>query len=283
MASSLARSGWEVTGLDPSEPARQAAEQHGVRAVDAVDALGDPEHVVLSLPSAALVRSTVPALLEIATLRGIVDTTTSEPGTSRDMAALADERSIAFVDAPVSGGRAGALVGALSAFVGGEDDAVATCEPVLDALTGGRVTHLGGPGAGNVVKLINNALAATNLASVGEALAIAKAWGVDPAAAIDGVSSATGGSRVSSRMYPDWVLSGTHDSGFTMALMARDVHLAIDVAREVDERPSILGATDLLWQRALEQLGGAADFTEVARTVAPAVTDEIAHRQEARR
>ena len=278
MAATLVRAGWEVTGFDPSEAARQAAEEAGARTVDALEALDGTEFAVLSLPNAALVRATVPELLKVESLRGIVDTTTSEPGASRDMAALAAERDVAFIDSPVSGGRAGAVTGKLSAFIGGTETAVETCAPVLESLTSGQYKHLGGPGAGNVVKLINNALCAANLATVGEALAIAKAWGVDPQSAVEGVSSATGNSRVLSMMYPDWVLSGTHDSGFTMGLMARDVHLALAVADEVGERPTLLGAADALWQQSLEQLGGAADFTEIARTVAPAVTDEAAAR-----
>lgn len=280
MASSLVRAGWHVTGFDPSSDARQSAIDNGAQAVDTLEALEDAAYVVLSLPNAALVRTTVPTLLQHWALRAIVDTTTSDPATSREMSALASEHDVAFVDSPVSGGRAGAATGSLSAFVGGTDDAVEVAAPVIDALTGGTYQHLGGPGAGNVVKLINNALAAVNLATVGEALAIAEAWGVDPGSAVAGVSEASGASRVSSRMYPDWILSGTHDSGFTMGLMARDLHLAMDIASEIGEHPTLLGAADTLWQRSLAELGSAADFTEVARTVAPSVTERVAARTE---
>lgn len=276
MASSLVRAGWHVTGFDPSPDARQGAIDNGARAIDTLEALEDVAYVVLSLPNAALVRSTVPTLLQQKSLRAIIDTTTSDPATSREMSALSSEHGVAFVDSPVSGGRAGASTGSLSAFVGGTDVAVASAAPVIHALTGGTYQHLGGPGAGNVVKLINNALAAANLATVGEALAIAEAWGVDPGSAVAGVSAASGASRVSSKMYPDWVLSGTHDSGFTMGLMARDLHLAMDIASEIGEHPTLLGAADALWQRSLAELGSAADFTEIARTVAPSVTERVA-------
>lgn len=273
MAATLHRAGFDVVGFDPSDAARASAETAGVRAVDALDALGPVAFVLLSLPGAALVRTTVPVLLKNPELRGIVDTTTSDPATSREMSALAASQEVAFVDSPVSGGRTGAATGTLSAFLGGTDDAIATCMPVLETLTGGRHQHLGGPGAGNVVKLINNALAAANLATVGEALAIAQAWGVEPAAAAAGVSGASGASRVSSAMYPDWVLSGTHDSGFAMGLMARDVALAMQVAAEAGQNPRLLNAASALWQESLADLGPTADFTEIARTVAPAVTD----------
>lgn len=281
MAASLVHLGWHVTGFDPAPQARENATKAGVHAIDSLDNLSDVEFVVLSLPNAALVRNVVPTLLEIDTLIGIVDTTTSEPATSRDMAELAAARHKFFVDSPVSGGKSGAANGSLSAFVGGSAEAVAACTPALEALTGGNYQHLGEAGSGNVVKLINNALAAINLATVGEALAIAHAWGVDPEAAVAGVSGASGASRVSSAMYPNWVLTGSHDSGFTMGLMTRDLTLALDIASQKGEHPQLLGAAGSLWANALEQLGGAADFTEIAKTVAPQITDEIAHRRQA--
>ncbi|HKU35796.1 MAG TPA: NAD-binding protein, partial [Paenarthrobacter sp.] len=125
---------------------------------------------------------------------------------------------------------------------------------------------------GNVVKLLNNVLAAANLVSVGEALGVAKAYGIDPAVAAESISNASGGSKVSANMYPNWVLSGTHDSGFSLGLMARDAALAIDVAREIGEQPELLAAAAGQWQEALAVLGPTADFTEIARTVAPSVT-----------
>ncbi|MDQ4046863.1 MAG: NAD-binding protein, partial [Actinomycetota bacterium] len=191
---------------------------------------------------------------------------------SKHMAALAEERGAAFIDAPVSGGRDGAATGTLSAFVGAADEALAAAEPVLLALTGGKYSHIGGPGAGNVVKLLNNVLAAANLVAVGEALGIAKAYGIDPATAAASISEASGGSKVSANMYPKWVLSGTHDSGFSLGLMARDAALAVDIAAQIGERPALLAAAARQWQEALAVLGPRADFTEIARTVAPAVT-----------
>ncbi|WP_190813837.1 NAD(P)-dependent oxidoreductase [Saccharopolyspora pogona] len=273
MASTLHRAGWQVSGFDPSPDARSAAGSGGIRTVDDVGLLAGTPCVVLSLPSAHLVEATVPQLLETGTI-AIVDTTTSEPATSAKLAALAAERGAAFVDAPVSGGRDGAATGRLTAFVGATPEALDAARPVLEALTGGQFQHLGGPGSGNVVKLLNNVLAAANLVSVGEALAVAKAYGVDPAIAAAGISGASGGSKVSAAMYPDWVLSGTHDSGFSLGLMARDAALAIEIAGQRGEQPGLLAAASQRWQDALARLGPSADFTEIARTVAPSLTRE---------
>ncbi|MGN7252411.1 NAD(P)-dependent oxidoreductase [Arthrobacter sp. SAFR-014] len=272
MAATLYKAGWEVTGFDPSEAARTAASGAGIATTASVEDLAGTPYAVLSLPAASVVESTVPQLLASPGTVAIIDTTTSEPATSKQMAELAEARGAAFVDAPVSGGRDGASTGTLSAFVGATDAALAAAEPVLLALTGGKYNHIGGPGSGNVVKLLNNVLAAANLVSVGEALGVAKAYGIDPAKAAASISEASGGSKVSANMYPNWVLSGTHDSGFALGLMARDAALAVDVAAQIGENPALLAAVAGQWQEALAALGPGADFTEIARTVAPAIT-----------
>jgi 3-hydroxyisobutyrate dehydrogenase len=214
----------------------------------------------------------VPQLLAAPGTVAIIDTTTSEPATSKQMADLAEAQGAAFVDAPVSGGRDGAASGSLSAFVGATTAALTAAQPVLLALTGGKYSHIGGPGSGNVVKLLNNVLAAANLVSVGEALGVAQAYGIDPAKAAASISEASGGSKVSANMYPNWILTGTHDSGFSLGLMARDAALAVDVAVQVGESPTLLATVAGRWQDALAILGPRADFTEIARTVAPAIT-----------
>jgi 3-hydroxyisobutyrate dehydrogenase len=272
MAATLHKTGWAVTGFDPSEAARAAASAAGIATTASLEDVAGTPYAVLSLPAASSVEATVPQLLAKPGTVAIIDTTTSEPATSKQMADLAEKQGAAFVDAPVSGGRDGAAAGSLSAFVGATDAALQAAEPVLLALTGGKFSHIGGPGSGNVVKLLNNVLAAANLVSVGEALGVAKAYGIDPATAAASISEASGGSKVSANMYPNWVLTGTHDSGFSLGLMARDAALAVDVARQIGENPSLLGAVASQWQDALAALGPRADFTEIARTVAPAIT-----------
>lgn len=272
MAATLHRAGWAVTGFDPSEAARAGAADAGIPTTASLADLAGTPYAVLSLPAASVVEATVPQLLGAPGTVAIIDTTTSEPATSKLMASLAEAQGAAFVDAPVSGGREGAATGSLSAFVGATDAALSAAEPVLLALTGGKYSHIGGSGSGNVVKLLNNVLAAANLVSVGEALGVAKAYGIDPAKAAASISGASGGSKVSANMYPNWVLTGSHDSGFSLGLMARDAALAVEVAAQIGESPALLAAVAGQWQDALAVLGPRADFTEIARTVAPAIT-----------
>jgi 3-hydroxyisobutyrate dehydrogenase len=272
MAVTLHRGGWDVIGFDPSETARSMAAEKGIETTAQLEDLSGTPYVVLSLPSAKIVETTVPKLLATPGTIAIIDTTTSEPDTSRTLAELAEQQGASFIDAPVSGGRDGAATGSLSAFVGGTERALVAAEPVLQTLTGGKYNHIGGPGSGNVVKLLNNVLAAANLVSVGEALGVAKAYGIDLQTAAESISGASGGSKVSANMYPNWVLTGSHDSGFSMGLMARDAALAITVAEQAGESPELLAVVARQWQESLAALGPAADFTEITRTIAPSVT-----------
>lgn len=282
MAATLARQGWDVIGVDPTEDARARASEHGVaRTATALAEVDAATYALMSLPSARQVEEAVPALVELDGLVAIVDTTTSEPDTSAAMGALAAEHGVAFVDAPVSGGRAGAEQGTLAAFVGGDERSLDAADPVLAALTGGAWRHLGGWGAGNLVKLLNNMLCSVNLAAVAEAADVAAAYGLDLDTAIEAISGATGSSRVSSHMFPTWILPGTFDSGFTTGLMARDVHLCLDVARGLGADPAVFAATDDRWQHALDAAGPASDFTR-ATTAFTTATDALTPREEDR-
>lgn len=275
MAATLARAGWSVVGIDPTPAARDAAAARGASTTsDDLAAARGVRYALLSLPSARQVEQVVPALLDAADLVAIVDTTTSEPRTSAAMGVLTRDRGVAFVDAPVSGGRAGAEAGTLAAFVGGDDRSLDAARPVLADLTGGTWRHLGPWGAGNLVKLLNNMLASVNLTAVAEALDVAAAYGLDLTATADALSNATGASRVSSHMFPTWVLPGTFDSGFTTGLMARDVALCLDVARELDADPAVFATTAERWQHALDTLGPGSDFTRATTTFTTA-TDAL--------
>lgn len=280
MAATFVRAGWEVSGFDPSATAMQKATEAGVRAVGSVADLAGMPFVVLSLPSARDVEATVPGLFAASGTAAVVDTTTSEPETSRNMVALTAEHGAHFVDCPVSGGTAGAAAGTLSAFVGGSTDALEVVEPVLTVLTGGKWRHIGPVGAGNVVKLLNNILCSTNLVAVAEAMDIAAAYGIDLNSAVGALNTATGASIVSQKMFPDWILSGTFDSGFALGLMARDVDLAIEVAERGGARPRVMAATQLAWRSALAELGPKADFvsaTSVFTTATRALSPGQVH------
>ncbi|MEV4094528.1 NAD(P)-dependent oxidoreductase [Streptosporangium saharense] len=274
IAITLKAAGWDVSGYDPDLGARRTAGNHGVACAD--EGLPTSEALVLSLPSAATVRQVIPELLKAGPPRVVIDTTTSDPRTSGEMENLCERAGGHFVDAPVSGGRAGAWSGRLTAFVGGSEVAVEAASAVLTAFTS-QWSHLGPVGSGNVVKLLNNMLCAANMASVAEAIDVLSAYGLDVPRSLAALNTGSGRSSVSTTVFEDSILRGELTGGFTVGLMTRDVELGLAAALEGGARPAVLSAAVDSWRGALERLGPAADcnvapsaFTTATRCLDPA-------------
>src|SRR5262249_53048721 len=153
----------------------------------------------------------------------VVDTSTVGVRAARDVAALLAHEGIAYVDAPVSGGVAGARARTLAVMYAADDDACAHVEPVLEGLSDRR--HRVGDRAGlaQAMKLANNFLSATALAATSEAVAFGVAEGLDMATMLEVLNGASGRSAASSDKFPNHVLTGRYASGFTNSLMAKDV------------------------------------------------------------
>jgi 3-hydroxyisobutyrate dehydrogenase len=268
MAVTLVRAGFEVMGFDLSAERRALAAAQGIRAVAEVALLlRAVDAVVSSLPHGcdveALVR-TPGGLLERRDRRVmLVDTSTADPGTSRRLAALLEDAGHGHLDAPVSGGPAGAATGQLTMMIGGAEADFAAAQPVLTALSA-KAVHVGPSGAGNVAKLINNMLVAAHLLTNGEAFRLAEAAGVKAEAVLAVVNAATGRSAVSEAFFPKWILPGSFDSGFSAGLMRKDVGLAAELAREIGIDLPLSATVAALWQGSREAVPDAADFTRIA-------------------
>lgn len=267
MAATLVGKGFAVTGYDPSAQARERAAARGVATVATLDAvLADSEVVVLSLPKAEHVEAICLAADGIAA-RGragsvVVDTTTSTPEASRKVARALAQAGIAFLDAPVSGGPAGAAAGTMTMVIGGDEVALAKASPVLEAMSATQV-HVGAVGAGNVVKIANNLLCAAHLITTAEALALATRAGVAADKLIEGINAGSGRSGVSQVNFPRWVLNGAFDSGFTMGLMRKDVGLAHDLAAQLGLDLPLAQAVCAAWRESAATLDDAEDFNRI--------------------
>ncbi len=270
MAGTLARKGHDVTGYDLMAPARERAKAAGVVVEESLgELLADAGLVLSSLPRDADVEAIVEGpggLLAQAPGRLLVDTSTVAPATTRRLAPLLASRGHGLIDAPVSGGPAGAEAGALTFMVGGSATHVARARPLLEAL-GKAVVHVGDSGAGNLAKLVNNLFCATHLAGVGEALRLAEALAVDPARLFEAVNAASGRSAVSEVNLPRWVLSGTFDSGFTMGLMRKDVRLAAGLAPAAGLHLPLTRAVGELWEASAMTLSDDADFNRMTQFI----------------
>jgi len=271
MATSLAGKGLAVLGCDLSAERRALAEAAGLRVAPLPEVAKASKVVVLSLPMAAHVADVVERadglLAHLPRGAVIVDTSTSEAGVSRRLAIVAAERGIAFLDAPVSGGVAGAASGALTMMIGGAAEALEEARPALAAMAA-RIFHVGPSGAGNVAKLVNNLLVAAHLLTVSEAMRLAEAAGVPAADALKVVNVSTGRSAISEINYPRWIESGTFDSGFTMGLMRKDVRLALALAAENGCTLPMSELVGRTWMQSADCLADGEDFNRIA-TLAP--------------
>jgi 3-hydroxyisobutyrate dehydrogenase len=189
--------------------------------------------VLLSLPDAAAVAAALGALLPALPPEAVlVDSSTLAPEEARGFAARAAAAGHAYLDAPVSGGPAGAASGQLAMMVGGDAAALERARPVLALLTK-SIVHLGAPGSGQVAKLANNLMVATHLVVAAEALRMAAKAGVDPEALLPVINAASGRSAATEVNWPRWIASGGFDSGFAAGLMRKDVRLALRLAQSV--------------------------------------------------
>lgn len=221
--------------------------------------------VVLMLPDSAAVETVVHGGLLDALAPGtvLVDMGSSEPLRTRALAPVVDERGATLVDAPVSGGVQGAVAGSLTIMVGGPDDVVGALEPLLGLL--GRVRHVGPVGAGHALKALNNLMSAAHLLASSEALLAGQRFGLDPAVMLDAVNGSSGRSGSTEKKWPDFVLPGTFDSGFALALMLKDIRIALGLAEATGSPSALTARTVELWAAAAADLGPDADHTEIVR------------------
>lgn len=173
----------------------------------------------------------------------VIDCSTISPKVTRELAATLAGRGVAMLDAPISGGSEGAAQGTLSIMVGGEAKDFERALPVLQAV-GKKITHVGGSGAGQTVKLVNQVLVVGNALAMCEALLLAQAGGVDLAKALEAVSAGAAGSWMLSNRGPQ-ILARDWRPGFTVDLQQKDLRLVLEAA---DEMGVPLPGTALIFQ-----------------------------------
>jgi len=274
MAERLVAAGFDVAGFDPSPDARARLAAVGGTAVEALDSLVDRDLVILMLPNSRVVQSVLVDSGLLDRLDGartiVVDMSSSEPLRTRVLRELADERGVTFVDAPVSGGVPGAIKGTLAVMVGGADAEVEAVRPVLE--TFGSVTHVGAVGAGHALKALNNMLSAVTMLATSEAIHTGIAFGLDPTLMAEVISRSSGRSGSSDNKWPNFVIPGTYDAGFSASMLLKDMRIATSLAHELGVPFRSNDQIADLWEEAIDELGGDIDHTEIARWVERHVT-----------
>jgi 3-hydroxyisobutyrate dehydrogenase len=161
-------------------------------------------------------------------------------------------------------------------MAGGAAADVARARPVLAAL--GEVTHAGPVGAGHAVKALNNLLSAAHLLATAEVMAAGERFGLDPEVMLAVFNSSSGRSGSTQLKWPQYVLTGRYDSGFTAALLAKDAGIALGLIRAGGTPDTQSAVTAAQWSRAADDLPPAADHTEIARWITnPAGTAPAPH------
>jgi 3-hydroxyisobutyrate dehydrogenase len=248
MLLNLLKAGHEVTAFDLVPAALARARESGARAAtSAVDASANVEYFVSMLPASRHVEGLYlqpdgdgRCLLDrISAKTVVIDCSTIAPQSARRVADAARTRGIAMLDAPVSGGTAGAEKGTLTFIVGGDAAVLDRARPILEKM-GANIFHAGAHGAGQVAKVCNNMLLAIHMSGTAEALALGVANGLDPAVLSEIMKRSSGGNW-SLNVYNPYpgVMDGVpasrgYSGGFLVDLMIKDLGLAMDAADSTD-------------------------------------------------
>jgi 3-hydroxyisobutyrate dehydrogenase len=191
----------------------------------------------------------------------IVDMSSSYPLDTRALGADLAGRGLRLVDAPVSGGVPKAVSGTLAILAGGEDVDIERVRPVLEAM--GTPLKCGPLGAGHAMKALNNYVSAAGLVATAEALVVAERFGLDPKVMTGVLNASTGRNNTTENKAERYMLSGAFNSGFTLALMNKDVGMARKLAGEIGLDAQELAFVSGYLSAALDALGKDADHTAV--------------------
>ena len=276
MAANLAKAGHDVRAFDLSEAALDKAEKSGcLRAESAAEAVAEADAVITMLPAGTHVRSVYEGSVfgKAPTTAILMDCSTIDVATAREVIASAQAAGYDMVDAPVSGGIAAAEAGTLTFMVGGIEKAFGCAEPFLQIM-GRAVIHAGGPGAGQAAKICNNMLLGASMIATCETFVLAQKLGLDPQTFFD-IASQASGQNWSMTSYcpvpgvgPETPADRNYDGGFAAALMLKDLRLAMEAARSVDSYTPMGSSAEELYTRFAEGLGGAGkDFSAIIKMI----------------
>ncbi len=234
------------------------------------DAVATAEVVVTCLPTSLEVEALLdgPEGIESGLAAGalFLDCTSGDPATSRRLAARLGPWGVAFADCPVSGGTNGAEAGTLTVMVGADPATFERAKPILAAF-GRRIEHMGPVGAGDAMKAVNNALLAVNIQAFGEGFAALVKAGVPARKAVEVLNTSSGRSFVSEVLVPERVLSGLWPRTFRLALLEKDVRIALGVLDDTGVAGPVLHLVGELFRQARAELGEDADYLEAIKLV----------------
>jgi 3-hydroxyisobutyrate dehydrogenase len=273
MAAHLVSAGYRLTvhDINESTAARFKSQHPTIDVAKTAKAVAAASEIVITmLPSGLEVRDAVfgdEGLLEgFAPGALLLDTSSSEPWYTKEVATGLSAASVAMVDAPVSGAEAGAQAAELVFMVGGESSSVKRVLPLLHVL-GRQVFHLGPVGAGHVMKSINNLITAVTFLATAEGLIIGKGYGLDPAVMNDVLNESTGMSWISRTHIPQRIISRRFDDPFKFELMVKDINIALRVADDLGLKMQLSAMAQKLWRQSQGRVPKGGSVSELVRVL----------------
>jgi 3-hydroxyisobutyrate dehydrogenase len=275
MAQNLLKAAHAVTGFDLNVDATERLVASGGSTANSIaDACKAAEVVITMLPAGEQVREVylgaggVLASVEPETL--LIDSSTIDVATAREVAQAARDKALAMVDAPVSGGVAGAEAASLTFMVGGDDAAFERARPLLETM-GKTIVHAGGPGNGQAAKICNNMILGASMIVVSEAFLLAEKLGLEAQKLFD-ISSKSSGQCWSMTSYcpvpglvPTSPANRDYKAGFTAAMMLKDLKLAQAAARATRATTPLGAGAAAVYERFIESGDSSVDFSGIIR------------------
>lgn len=270
MARRLLEHGHGLVIYDKDKGALDELRALGARIAASVKEVADSAEIIFtSLPSPAIFKAVAlgpEGIIEGRSVRVLVDLSTVGSRAEQEVAEDLAAKGIDTVDAPVSGGAAGAKKGSLALMVAGKPAAVERVRPLFDVF--GKVFIVGEqPGQGQLLKLLNNMLSTTAFAITSEAFVAGVKGGLDPEVMMSVINAGSGKNGATLDKFPKHVLPGTFDFGFPLSSVCKDIGLAIEECQALGVPMWLGNAARQLWNVAAQQDGADRDLTELVRTV----------------
>ncbi len=264
MAANIAKGGFDLLCFDKAGSEERSPD--GARpAASLAQVCAETDTVFLSLPDGPIVEAVAAeiAALEERRLSLVIDLSTIGPDASRRTFDTLKAAGIGYIDAPVSGGRAGAIAGTITLIWAGPKSELDRHRPVVDAFCGNPF-HVGDQaGQGQALKLLNNFLSATALAATSEAAIFGLKHGLDMQTIMDVVNVSTGQNTASRDKFPQRIITGTYDAGFTAALLSKDVSLYHDNVAAAETPTEIGSQVADIWKRCSAAYPPGTDITRI--------------------
>lgn len=277
MAMNLVKAGHQVTGYDIQQTALQLFSHAGGMIAQNLHEAAEEKDVLITMlqngPQVVNVCHGSNGLFQSAKKGALfIDCSTIDVNSSRELHHLAKQHQLAVVDAPVSGGVAGAAAATLTFMVGGEEKAFQAAQPVLGAM-GQKIIHTGGAGSGQAAKICNNMILGISMIAISEAFVLAEHLQLSPQKLFEVVSSASGQCWAMTKYAPvpgvleNVPANNDYKPGFAAAMMLKDLLLSQDSAQSVNVKTPLGARATSIYQHFIDQGLGNADFSAIIKLI----------------